>query len=82
MSVGQMTTIDMGIVIPLALSNMVVQQLLVCYIFINIQYHVTPFLFLFFFLSHAISTLFLAANEEQQCIAKSFVKVMLKIFVG
>ena len=26
--------------------------------------------------------LFLAANEEQQCIAKSFVKVMLKIFVG
>ena len=49
MSVGQMTTIDMGIVIPLALSNMVVQQLLVCYIFIDIQYHVTPFLFLFFF---------------------------------
>lgn len=48
MSVGQMTTIDMGIVIPLALSNMVVQQLLVCYIFIDIQYHVTPFLFLFF----------------------------------
>ena len=79
MSVGQMTTIDMGIVIPLALSNMVVQQLLVCYIFIDIQYHVTPFLFLFFFLSHY---LFLAANEEQQCIAKSFVKVMLKIFVG
>ena len=81
MSVGQMTTIDMGIVIPLALSNMVVQQLLVCYIFIDIQYHVTPFLFLFF-LSHAISMLFLAANEEQQCIAKSFAKVMLKIFVG